>query len=117
MIINELTKRVLEIAKKNQDGFTLSINNLTPITTGFVVSYKATQNSFSETDLQSVVNHALSHDCIVGGWYNGKDKKYYFDSNKVFRSITKAIEFGIKHEQLAIFDLDNMHEIRLDEQL
>ena len=110
----ELATKVLEYAKSNKDGFTLNINTLEPIQTGYVASYKATQNSFSETDLQSVVNHALNHDGIVGGWYNSKDKKYYFDSNKVFNNISEAIKFGFENEQIAIFDIDTLHEIRLD---
>ena len=116
MIINELTKKVAKIAQSNKEGMTLSINNLEPIRTGFVASYKATQNSFSETDLQSVVNHALSHDGVVGKWFNDKDGKYYYDSNKVFSNLDDALKFAKENEQLAIFDLDNKKEIRLDNQ-
>ena len=98
--------------------FTLNVRTLQPVATGFVVSYKATQNSFSETDLQSVVAHALKHDGVVGGWYNSKDGRYYFDSNKVFKpnKLSEAIEFGLENEQLAIFSLDDLQEIRLYEQ-
>ena len=117
LIINGLATKVLEYAKKNQNGFTLNIRTLEPIQTGYVASYKETQNSFSATDLQSVVNHALNHDGIIGGWYNKENGRYYFDSNKVFNNITEAIQFGFENEQLAIFDIDTLHEIRLDEQL
>lgn len=118
MTINDLASKVAKFAETNKDGFTLCINTLKPITSGIAASYKATQNSFSETDLQSVISHALSHGGVVGGWYNSKDGKYYFDSNKVFKTneLAEAIQFGLNNEQIAIFDIDNLQEIRLDKQ-
>jgi fructokinase len=119
MYIDVLTEKIASYAKRNKDGFTLNIRTLQPVKSGFVVSYKATQNSFAKLELQSVINHALKHDCVVGGWFNETDGKYYFDSNKVFdiNELEQAVEFGIKNEQLAIFDIDNMREIRLDNEV
>ena len=117
MSIKDLASIVFNFAQSNKEGFTLNINTLERVKTGFVASYKATQNSFSENDLQSVINHALSHDGIIGGWYNSENGRYYFDSSKVFNNLAKAIKFAVENEQLAIFDLDNFHEIRLDKQL
>ena len=119
MIIDVLTEKIVEFAKRNKEGFTLNIRTLQPVKSGFVVSYKATQNSFAKLELQSVISHALKHDCVVGGWFNETDGKYYFDSNKVFdiNELEQAVEFGIKNEQLAIFDIDNMREIRLDNEV
>lgn len=114
MKTKELVKKVLEHATSNKSGFTLNIKTLEPIQSGYVASYKATQNSFSATDLQSVITHAIRHEGIVGGWYNTKDKKYYFDSNKVFNNIVEAIEFGMDNEQIAIFDLNNNKPIGLN---
>lgn len=116
MIVNELTKRVAKIAQSNKEGMTLSINSLEPIKTGFVASYAATQNTFSETDLQSVVNHALSHDGVVGKWFNDKDGKYYYDSNKVFSNLDEALKFAKENNQLSIYDLDKGETIWLDSQ-
>lgn len=117
MNIKDLASKIYNFAQSNKQGFTLNINTLKPVTTGIVVSYKDTQNSFSETDLQSVINHAITHDCVVGGWFNSKDKKYYFDSSKVFNSneLNEAIEFGLDNEQEAIFNLDTGKEIWLNE--
>ena len=118
MKIKDLVSKVLEFAEANKDGFTLNIRTLQPVTSGFVVSYRDTQNSFSANDLQSVVAHALTHDCVVGGWYNTEDGRYYFDSNKVFAvsELSEAIQFGIENEQIAIFSLDSVCEIRLNNQ-
>lgn len=119
MNIKTLAKQVFAFAQTNKDGFTLNLKTFRPVTAGIVASYSATQNSFSENDLQSVIYHALTHDGIVGGWYNSKDGKYYFDSNKVFKysELTEAIEFGIANKQCAIFDIDNLEEIRIDSQV
>ena len=119
MVTKDLASKIYNFAKNNPSGFTLNVMTLQPVTTGYIVSYKETQSSFSEIDLQSVITHALTHDGIVGGWYDTESKKYYFDSNKVFsiNQLDKAIEFGIKNEQIAIFNLDTLQEIRLNEQL
>ena len=119
MIIDVLTEKIVEFAKRNKEGFTLNIRTLQPVTSGIVASYKATQNSFTENDILSVIRHALKHDGVVGGWYNETDGEYYFDSNKVFdiNELEQAVEFGIKNNQIAIFDIDNMREIRLDTQV
>ena len=117
MISNILTDKILDFAKNNKDGFTLNIRTMELVTAGYMVSYKETQNSFKDIDIQRVISHALKHDCVVGGWFNETDGKYYFDSSKVFDNLEDAIDFGIKNEQLAIFDIDNMREIRLDKQL
>jgi hypothetical protein len=115
LIISGLTKKIFDFAKDHKSGFTLNINTLQPVKSGYVVSYKETQDSFDFIGLQNAVIHAINHDGIVGGWFNEKNSRYYFDSNKVFNSITKAIAFGVDNEQIAIFDLDDLHEIRLDE--
>ena len=117
MKISNLTSEILKFASDNKSGYTLNIRTLQPVTSGYIVSYKATQNSFKAADVQRVIEHALKHDGIIGGWFNEKNKRYYFDSNKIFNNLAKAINFAIENEQIAIFDIDNMHEIRLDEKL
>ena len=117
MYIDVLTEKIASYAKRNKDGFTLNIRTLQPVKSGFVVSYKATQNSFAKLELQSVIRHALKHDGVVGGWYDSEDDRYYFDSNKVFDNLEDAINFGIENEQIAIFDIANGREVRLADQV
>jgi len=50
---------------------------------------------------------------VVGGWKNSDNRKYYFDSITVFENRDEAIRFGKENNQLAIFDLDSLTEIRL----
>lgn len=104
---------ILKIAKANKDGFTIELESLKHVTSGIVVAYKETQNSFDVEGLKKCLKHALEHDKVIGGWFNEENEKFYFDSCKIFTDLNEAIEFGRLNEQIAIFDLDNLREIRL----
>ncbi|WP_034256822.1 hypothetical protein [Adhaeribacter aquaticus] len=108
-----MLETLLQIAKENPFGFTFNIRTANQVKFGVVVAYKETQNSFGTEGLKIVITHAQAHDQIVGGWLNTENNQYYFDSCKVFRSRKEAIEFGREQEQLAIFDLTNLEEIKL----
>lgn len=106
---------ILKIAEVNKEGFTIEVPTLEHVTTGIVVAHKETQNSFDNDGLQKCLKHALSHDKVVGGWFNEENSKFYYDSCKVFKSDqrAKAIEFGKENDQIAIFDLTNLELIKL----
>lgn len=109
-----LTEKVYQIAKNNPSGFTINLNSLQLITSGYVAAYKATQNSFGLSGLQNAINYALSVGSnIVGGWYNSANDMFYFDASKTFGDINEAANFGIENEQIAIFDLSQNKEIQL----
>lgn len=107
------TEKLKEVAKNNPDGFTISLQNMKFTTDGTVSAYLDTQNSFNDQGLRAVIDHALDHDMLVGGWYDSQGGKYYYDSVKVYLNKDKAIEFGFKQKQIAIFDIGNLEEIRL----
>ena len=113
--MNELIDSVWEYAQNNPYGFTLNIDTLKPVKFGICVAFKETQNSFGKESLKKVIDHALANGKTVGGWLNDEDGNYYFDSVKVFKNaeLKEAIEFGRLNEQLAVFDLTNLNEIRL----
>ena len=113
----ELVDKVWEYSKKNPDGFTIEIQTFTPLTKGFAVSYKETQNSFEKDGLRRVISHALKHNNIVGGWLNSQNGYYYFDSVKLFEDaeLDEAIRFAKENEQIAIYDLTNQKEILVSE--
>lgn len=113
-IMDKLTERVWEYSLINPDGFTLDIQTMEPVKFGISVAYKETQDSFGKESLTTVINHALEHGKVVGGWFDTESKQYYFDSVKVFKNaeVDKAIEFAKENDQLAIFDLTNLREIR-----
>ena len=108
-----LFEAIKQIAKKNPEGFTVRIPSLEWVLEGYIAAYSETQNCFGDEGLMKVLKHAGTHDKIVGGWLNKENKQFYFDSDKQFFSKEKAIEFGQKHKQIAIFDLQTFREIRL----
>ncbi len=110
-----LTKALTKIAAANPDGFTVDAITLEPITKGFAVSVEATQNSFGAEGLSKVIDYVTSHDGInaYGGWLNSDNNAYYYDATIVCKTREEAEAFGRLNHQTAIFDLENMEEIRL----
>ncbi len=113
--MEDLIDSVWEYAKNNPYGFTLNIETMKPVKFGICVAFKETQDSFGKATLENVIQHALKNDKTVGGWLNDEDGNYYFDSIKVFKNsdLKQAIDFGLENDQIAIFDLTNLKEIRL----
>lgn len=105
----ELVELVWNYSQVHPEGFTLDISKKIPVNSGIVVAYEETQNSFGKESIQKVIEHALDHDQIVGGWYNESDSSYYYDSDRVFADgqYTQAIAFARENNQLAIYDITN----------
>ena len=89
--MKQLVKAIMKIAQENPDGFTIEILTLTTIEKGYVSAYKETQDSFGIKGLEKVIEHAQSHDKIVGGWFNEDNNQFYFDINKIFDNLEEAI--------------------------
>ena len=106
---------VWEYAQNNPNGFTINILTLKPIKFGIAVAYLDTQNSFGYNQLKHVINHALKHQNIVGGWLNVDNQMFYFDSIRLLKNseLNEAIQFAKQHKQIAIFDITNLKEIRI----
>ena len=104
---------ILRIAEENSFGFTFNLKTATLVKFGVVVAYKETQNCFGVSGLQKALQHAEKHDGVIGGWLNSANGQFYYDSCKIFKSRKAAIEFGRLQEQIAIFDLTNLEEIKL----
>ena len=116
--ITAIADKVWAFSQTHPDGFTINIRTMTEPTEGIAVSYAATQNSYScvpsvaselsssvRDQLDKVVSHALQHEGYVGGWYNGEDGLYYFDSTKLFpeNDLKGAIQFGKENGQYSSF--------------
>jgi hypothetical protein len=103
----ELVELVWNYSQVHPEGFTLDVSKKVPVNRGIVVAYEETQNSFGKESIQKVVEHALDHDNIVGGWFNESDTSYYYDSDRVFEDghYTEAIAFAKLNHQLAIYDI------------
>lgn len=113
------------IAVQNPKGYTVNAATLQPIKSGYAVSLIVTQDSFGPEGLRKVVNviekmqnqgEASRYDGLAfGGWYDSKSGRYYYDATVIVKDRTEALELARVNGQLAIFDLNNQKEIRLDD--
>jgi fructokinase len=105
----ELVNYVWDYAVQHPDGFTLDVETKMPVTSGIAVAYFETENSFGKESLDKVIEHALNHEKVVGGWFNGEDSLYYFDSDRIFAAgaYEDAMAFAKENLQLSIYDLTN----------
>ena len=113
---NLVISSVAAIAAINPEGFTVNV------TTGYAVALKRTQNSFGAEGLAKVANvieelqasgNLNGRTFAFGGWYDSESGLYYYDATVIFADRAEAIEAGRANEQIAIFDLANLEEIRL----
>lgn len=103
------------IAMANKEGFTVSAANLQSVKSGYAVAVADTQNSFGLEGLANVVKYVSEHPDVnaFGGWYNSENNKFYFDATIIIDDLETAKDVGRLNNQIAIFDLANLKEIRL----
>lgn len=112
--ITSLANEVYRIANNNPSGFTLNIETMQHINSGYVAAYKETQNNFGFDGLKNALHFALLIGAsVIGGWFNTDKGQFYFDCSCIFENEAEAATFGIENEQIAIFDLNNCKEITL----
>lgn len=119
---NVVISSVVAIAAMSPEGFTVNAANLQPVTSGYAVALKRTQNSFGAEGLAKVANvieelqasgNLNGQTLAFGGWYDSESGFYYYYATVIFDDRAEAIEAGRANEQIAIFDLANLEEIRL----
>ena len=119
---NLVISSVAAIAALNPDGFTVNAANLQPVKSGYAVALKKTQNSFGTDGLSKVANviaklqnsgNLNGRTLAFGGWYDSESGLYYYDATVIYQDREEAIEIGRANNQIAIFDLENLKEIRL----
>jgi len=105
---------IRKLQSENKYGFTLNLESMEIVKKGISVAYEKTQNSFTDEDINKVIIHATKNDNTIGGWLSDNGK-YYFDSVKIFKDneMENAIKFGKDNNQIAIFDITNLKEIKL----
>ena len=100
---NLVISSVAAIAALNPEGFTVNAATLQPVTTGYAVALKRTQNSFGAEGLAKVANvieelQATSEmngrTLAYGGWYDSESGLYYYDATVIFENRAEAIEAG-----------------------
>ena len=85
------------------------------LTAFFAVAVADTQNSFGFEGLANVVKYVSEHPEVnaFGGWYDSENNMYYYDATVIVNDLEAAKELGRINNQIAIFDLANLEEIRL----
>lgn len=122
---NLVISAIAAIAAQNPKGYTVDAATLQPITSGHAVALAVTQDSFGADGLAKVVDviikmqnqgEASRFDGLAfGGWYDRKSGRYHYDATVIVKDRTEALELARVNGQKAIYDLDNLDEIRLDD--
>lgn len=122
---NLIISALASIAVQNPEGYTVNAATLQPITSGYSVGLAVTQDSFGADGLAKVVDviakmqnqgEAFYFEGLAfGGWYDSKSGRYYYDASVIVKDRAEALELARVNGQLAIYDLDNLEEIRLDD--
>ena len=114
--MNNLFTIISAIAAANPAGFTYNVEQNEMQATGYAVALQCTQDSHGIDGLESVINIVTSGNTgasCIGGWLDTATGLYYWDATVIFDDRETAINFGRMQKQIAIFDLNNMQEIRL----
>ena len=102
--VDDLINKLKEIARRNPHGFTVYLDNLRPVTSGWSVALKETQNSHSDEGLKHVIAVANAKTGIVGGW--SEDGKFWWDAVLIFDNEEEATIAGHQNEQIAIYYIE-----------
>lgn len=104
------------IAALNPEGYTVDAHTLQPVTSGYVVAVKGTQNSFGDSGLRRVVEYQRTHkECTAfGGWLDTDSGLYYYDACVIVPTLGEAMALAKANEQIAFFCLDNFKEYNQD---
>jgi hypothetical protein len=106
-------QKIQLIAKENYQGFTINVETLEPITSGFVVAMKETQNSFGVEGLKKCLEISQNTTQILGGWYNYENSEFYYDACIVVETEKEARLLALNNKQVTFFNLNTLEEIRL----
>lgn len=114
--MNNLITTLTAIAAANPYGFTFNVEQNQMQASGYAVALQCTQDSHGIDGLESVINivmNGTSGATCVGGWLDQNTGLYYYDATVIIDDREAAMAFGRMQGQIAIFDLNNMKEIRL----
>lgn len=106
--------KIKQIARANQEGFTLYLPSLEFVKHGWVIANSATQNFHGDEGLQKAYEFAMNHNRIIGGWYDENSGLFYWDAVIVEPDREKAIELMEMHDQIGIYNLDTAEYLERD---
>jgi hypothetical protein len=105
----DLVDRIRSIAER-KDRFSYDIRGRAFVDMGIVAAYRATQGDHF-SDLPEVLQHAMEHEGIVGGWRDPENGRVYYDSCRLFTDPQNALAFARMQDQRSIFNINRMEEI------
>lgn len=113
--------QLIQLSKIFKEGYTVEINNgvinqYTNTNKPYVVSYKTLvvinkDVSVKNVNITSFKDTKIPNKCIIGAWLDQDTNIYYIELNRTFKDKNEALIFAIKHEQLAIYDMNNQKVI------
>tara|TARA_R100001594_G_scaffold60716_1_gene94601 strand:- start:157 stop:1092 length:936 start_codon:yes stop_codon:yes gene_type:complete len=95
------------------EGFVVAETKLTEIALPQKELTRDTVRKFAQNLKR--LSDATERDIKAGGWFNEDDGKYYLDGPVIYDTLEEALYAGDAGEQLAIFDLKNVREIKTKE--
>lgn len=100
-----MKEQILKIAEANKDGFTIYLPSLEFVKHGWVIANIATQNQYGVEGLDFVIEFAMNHNRIIGGYLNSKNV-FQWDASIVEPNREKAIELMKLHNQDCIYHIE-----------
>ena len=115
----EQINKIFEIAKKNQDGFTIDSNfKKVKVKKGYAVSL--TNNT--DINLWIAIKNILEiketyfknrKDIYIGGWYDIDTELFYIDLSVIIKDKKTALKTARIFKQIAVFDFSVMDSIKV----
>ena len=111
------SKKLVQIAMQNEQGFTVDKRTLKPIEKGFSIGVKETQDSFGYKGLIKAFFVGINNPKVsaFGGWLNSENRKYYYDACIIVHDFREALELAKSNEQISFYDLSKGKEIKLSD--
>ena len=107
--MHKLIDRLRDLSQR-KERFTFDVRGNCLVYSGVVAPYRATLDSDHFTELPKVVDHALDHDGIIGGWKDSNGTVYY-DSCRVFTDVEHALHFARTERQRSVYNLNREEEV------
>lgn len=98
-------EQIFKLAEENKAGFTVYIPSLDFVKHGWVIANMATQNMFGKDGLTKVIEFAMKHNRILGGYMNTSGI-FQFDASIVEPNEQRAIALMLLHDQDCIYNLN-----------
>lgn len=113
--------KIKEIILNNPNGFTLKLNNLKIMKSGYAVAItNRTNDKFISLDdnlnnlieLIQVNFSQIMNNLYIGGWYNKDNDKFYLDLTLLFNNKNNSLKFMSKFNQISLYNIKELKEIK-----